>query len=238
MLDPNLRLLEEAAIKLAPFLQEIVFVGGVTLGLLITDKAAAPIRSTDDVDVIADIITYSDYIAFSERLREQHFTEDMSEEPLTCRWYHGRLKLDVLALREEVLGYTNIWYQGALDNAIPLTLPGGQIIRVITAPYFLGTKMEAFRRRGNMDFLASHDLEDFVAVIEGRSTLLQEIADSPSGLTEYLAEAVRGLLGESRFLDALPGFVLDDTRVPLTLERLNQLARLNPKGLSPRARRR
>jgi hypothetical protein len=51
MPDPNLRLLEEAASKLGPFLREIVFVGGVTLGLLITDKAAAPIRSTDDVDV-------------------------------------------------------------------------------------------------------------------------------------------------------------------------------------------
>jgi hypothetical protein len=36
MPDPNLRLLEEAATKLAPFLREIVFVGGVTLGLLIT----------------------------------------------------------------------------------------------------------------------------------------------------------------------------------------------------------
>src|ERR1700722_4450722 len=43
MPDPNLRLLEEAAKKLAPFLGEIVFIGGVTLGLLITDKAAAPI---------------------------------------------------------------------------------------------------------------------------------------------------------------------------------------------------
>jgi hypothetical protein len=60
MPDPNLRLLEEAAPKLAPFLREIVFVGGVTLGLLITDKAAAPIRSTDDVDVIAEILTYVD----------------------------------------------------------------------------------------------------------------------------------------------------------------------------------
>jgi hypothetical protein len=67
MPDPNLRLLEEAATQLAPFLREIVFVGGVTLGLLITDKAAAPIRSTDDVDVIAEILTYVDYIAFSER---------------------------------------------------------------------------------------------------------------------------------------------------------------------------
>src|SRR5580658_3916875 len=140
MPDPNLRLLEEAATQLAPFLREIVFVGGVTLGLLITDKAAAPIRSTDDVDVIAEILTYSDYIAFSERLREEHFTEDMSEEPLTSRWYHGDLKLDLLAMKEEVLGYTNIWYECALNNPISFTLPGGQTIMLITAPYFLGTK--------------------------------------------------------------------------------------------------
>jgi hypothetical protein len=38
MPDPNLPLLEDAARKLAAFLEEIVFVGGVTLGLLITDE--------------------------------------------------------------------------------------------------------------------------------------------------------------------------------------------------------
>ncbi len=226
MPDPNLRLLEEAATKLAPFLREIVFVGGATLGLLITDKAAAPIRSTDDVDVIAEILTYVDYIAFSERLRKAQFTEDTSEEPLTCRWFHGKLKVDVLALSKEVLGYTNIWYESALNHAISFVLPSGQPIRVITAPYFLGTKMEAFRGRGRMDFPASHDLEDFVAVIDGRNTILQETADAPSDLRQYLAEAARGLLNESRFLDALPGLVLDDGRVPLILQRLTQLTQL------------
>ena len=35
MPDPNLPMLEDAVRKLAPFLEEIVFVGGVTLGLLI-----------------------------------------------------------------------------------------------------------------------------------------------------------------------------------------------------------
>jgi hypothetical protein len=35
MPDPNLPLLEDAVHKLAPFLDEIVFVGGVTLGLLL-----------------------------------------------------------------------------------------------------------------------------------------------------------------------------------------------------------
>src|ERR1700690_1357078 len=89
MPDPNLPMLEDAVRKLAPFLDEIVFVGGVTLGLLITDRAAAPIRGTTDVDVIAEIITYADYIAFSERLRGAHFTEDAGERPLTCRWHNG-----------------------------------------------------------------------------------------------------------------------------------------------------
>jgi hypothetical protein len=179
------------------------------------------------VDVIAEILTYVDYIAFSERLRKAQFTEDTSEEPLTCRWFHGNLKLDVLALSKEVLGYTNLWYKSALDHAVPFVLPSGQPIRMITAPYFLGTKMEAFRGRGQMDFLASHDLEDFIAVIDGRSTILKEVADSPGDVREYLTEAATSLLSESRFLDAVPGFVLDYGRVPLILERLNQLSRLN-----------
>ncbi len=42
MADPNLPMLEDAARKLASLLNEIVFVGGITLGLLITDQAAAP----------------------------------------------------------------------------------------------------------------------------------------------------------------------------------------------------
>lgn len=225
MADPNLPLLEDAVRKLAPLLDEIVFVGGVTLGLLITDEAAAPIRGTNDVDVIAEIVTYADYIAFSDRLRAAHFTEDTD---LTCRWHNGTLTLDVLALSKDVLGFTNIWYESALRHASTVTLSRRQAIRVITAPYFLGTKMEAFRGRGRNDFQASHDLEDFVAVVEGRETLLQEIAESPQDLQDYLAEAAKSLLAESRFLDVLPGFVLDSERVPIIRERLAKIAACVP----------
>lgn len=152
MADPNLPLLQDAAGKLAPFLDEIAFVGGVILGLLIDDPAAAPIRGTTDVDVIAEIVTYADYLDFSERLRRAGFTEDTSERPLVCRWHHGNLTLDVLPLSKEVLGFTNRWYSSALEHAAILNLPSGESIRVITAPHFLGTKMEAFRGRGRMDF--------------------------------------------------------------------------------------
>jgi hypothetical protein len=84
--------------------------------------------------------------------------------------------------------------------------------------------MEAFRGRGRMDFQASHDLEDFVAVIEGRDTLLQEIEESPPELRRYLADAAKSLIQETRFLDVLPGFVLDSERVPLILDRLDAIA--------------
>jgi predicted nucleotidyltransferase len=225
MADPNLPLLQDAADKLSQFLNEIVFVGGVTLGLLIDDQAAAPIRGTTDVDVIAEIITYADYVEFSERLRQARFIEDGGEKPLACRWHHGNLTLDVLPLNKEVLGFTNRWYAPALEHATTLTLPSGKSIRVITAPFFLGTKIEAFRGRGNKDYQASHDLEDFIAVIEGRETVLTEIAGSPQDLRDYLAEAARALLSEPRFLDVLPGFVLDHERVPLIRDRLAAVAK-------------
>ena len=79
-----------------------------------------------------------------------------------------------------------------------------------------------------VDFQASHDLEDFVAVIEGREALLQEVAESPRVLRSYLAEVAESLLAEYRFLDVFPGFVLDSDRVPLIRERLALIAANTP----------
>ncbi len=85
MADPNLHFLEDAAAKLTPLLREVVFIGGATLGLLVTDEGAAPIRGTIDVDVIAEITTYADYTAFSGRLQALGFVEDAREGATICR---------------------------------------------------------------------------------------------------------------------------------------------------------
>jgi hypothetical protein len=75
----NLALLVEAARFLKPLLGELVFVGGSTTALLITDRAAAEVRPTYDVDAIAEISSYAAYAEFSERLRRCGFTEDTGE---------------------------------------------------------------------------------------------------------------------------------------------------------------
>jgi hypothetical protein len=52
----NLALLIDAATLLKPLLGELVFVGGSTTSLLITDKAAAEVPPTYDVDAIAETL--------------------------------------------------------------------------------------------------------------------------------------------------------------------------------------
>jgi hypothetical protein len=68
MPNSNLDLLTQMANRLGPLLPELVFVGGCTTGLFITD-AAADLRPTFDVDVIAEITSYPGYATFSDPLR-------------------------------------------------------------------------------------------------------------------------------------------------------------------------
>ena len=98
----NLQLLTEAARLLKPLLAELVFVGGSTTALLITDKAAAEVRPTYDVDAIAEITSYAAYADFSQRLRKCGFAEDISEGSPICRWRQEKTILDVMPLDENI----------------------------------------------------------------------------------------------------------------------------------------
>lgn len=228
MADPNLQLLVDAARLLIPLLNELVFVGGSTTGLLITDNGAGDVRPTFDVDAITEITSYADYVIFSERLRILGFTEDTSEDAPLCRWLHGETRLDVMPLDESILGFSNRWYEAALGSAQEYELEPDLHIRVVTAPYFCATKIEAFRGRGKGDYLSSHDLEDLITVVDGRSELVNELRSAPDDVRSYIAGAINQMLKTTDFMDALPGYLLPDaasqSRISLLLERLTEIS--------------
>jgi hypothetical protein len=227
--DTNRQLLLSAARLLRPLLEELVFVGGCATGLLITDEAVPSVRATIDVDAIAGITSYSEYVQFAERLRAVGFAEDSREGAPLCRWINGGVILDVMPLDQKILGFSNRWYREAMHAAEVLTLEPSLKIRGITAPFFLATKLEAFKGRGGRDYFASHDMEDLLSVIDGRPELLAEVRAAPDDLRAYLALEFRSLLRDSRFIDALPGHLLPDTasqsRIPMLLERIQELTR-------------
>jgi hypothetical protein len=227
MQDPNRALLEAAVRVLQPLLDEFVLAGGCATGLLITDPAAGGIRPTMDVDVITEVASYAEYASLSERLRHLGLSEDFSEGAPTCRWRYRELIIDVMPTDERVLGFSNRWYAPAMTAAQHVTVADFDV-RVVTPAYFLATKLEAFHGRGRRDYRGSPDLEDVVAVVDGRVELLQDVAEAPDDVRSYVAGEVGELLRTRAFVDALPGFLLPDSasqgRVPLLMERLRTLA--------------
>lgn len=227
MTDPNLTLLESAVRLLQPLLDELVFVGGCATGLFITDPAAGGIRPTKDVDTITEVSSYAEYATLSERLRALKLHEDHREGAPTCRWRYGDLTIDVMPTDESVLGFSNRWYEPAIASAQSVEIAGLNI-RLITPVYFLATKLEAFHGRGNDDYSGSHDLEDVIAVVDGRPEIVEEVRRAPSEVRTYIGSEMRLLLSMRAFVDGLGGFLLPDPasqeRLPILRDQLTALA--------------
>lgn len=209
MPDPNRAFFESVVRLLTPVLDEFVFVGGSTTGLFITDPAAGGIRPTKDVDAIVDVTSYAKYTALSERLRALGLAEDTTPGAPLCRWRRDDLIVDVMPVDEDVLGFSNRWYAAAIETAQIVDI-AGQDVRIVTPALFIATKLEAFHGRGANDVFASHDLEDIIAVVDGRSEIVDDVAAASTDVREYIGAEFRALLDNPDFTEALAGFLLPD----------------------------
>jgi hypothetical protein len=227
----NVENLATAARLLGELADEVVFVGGAATGLLLTDPAAPDVRPTLDVDVVVEVASRTAYYRFEERLREHGFLE-APEEEVICRWKHreGKIILDVMPTDEGILGFSNPWYLPAMRHAQTVEVEG-LTLRVISAPFFLGTKVVAFNspgRKGSGDFMASHDLEDLITVLDGRPEVVDEVRQAPEDLRTFLASTFAAWLDLDDFLDGLPGLLHPDpgsqARVPVILDRMRRIA--------------
>lgn len=227
--DPNILSVELVATALGDLKEELVLVGGCSVGLLITDQARPPVRQTIDVDLVAEVVSKTEYYALCEKLRTCGFKESADADHF-CRWHRGSLILDVMPSEESVLGHsTNRWYPQAVQNADRLTLDSGQEIFVISSPLFLATKLEAFYGRANGDY-GHHDMEDIINVVDGRPEIIDEVAAASNEVREYLRHEFDELLADTSFTDDIPQHFRPDptsqARVPIVIDRLRKLAGL------------
>ncbi len=209
---------------------KVVFLGGSVVSLLITETAIAGIRPTRDVDLIVETTNRSGFHDFEESLRKAGFNQILEDDPpIICRWRINSVVADIMPCDEAILGFANKWYKAAVKNYSIITLEDTEI-KVVTAPYFLATKIEAFLGRGNNDFMASHDLEDIITILDGRSEIVAEIKSAESKLQKYLGKIFRSWLQSRDFRNALPGLLASDIasqdRFPIVLLRMESIAKI------------
>lgn len=220
-------MLEQVAIALGPDLvAKSAFVGGCVVGLLLTDDyTKEQVRATDDVDLITDVLNRADYFQLAEELRKRGFKES-TEDDVLCRWRLRELIVDVMPTDEKILGFTNRWYKVAIDSAVTYELPGKKSIRVVSAPYFIATKIEAFYGRGKGDFLESRDIEDIITLVDGREELAHEIAQLGDELPNYIAKHFAEFLKIKDFEYAVQSAVEGDrVREQIVIDRFYDMSK-------------
>lgn len=223
----NLRMLEFVARKLGPLNDEVVYLGGCSTALFITDSLLLDVRPTKDVDCIVDIVSRSEYYRFAKKLEKQRFKQSMNESVI-CRWRYDDVILDVMPIDEEILTFGNRWYKEAIAKPIAHQLADDLIIKSITAPYLLATKIEAFNSRGDRDFLASYDFEDIINVISGRIEIVEEVNIENEELKKHLKNFFEEMLKDDEFITALPAHINEgpatEQRLKTVTDRIKKIA--------------
>lgn len=198
--------LETAAALLGPLLDEVVFVGGATVHLWITEPGAPPTRATEDVDVVCEVATRVKYHPLGDRLRERGFQEAM-DAPVICRWRSAdpQLVLDVMPTDPHILGFSNPWYGEAVSSAVTVVLGSGAEIRAAAPAVLVATKLCAWKGRAKGDLLGSLDVHDVLTLIDGRPELTQEVQAAPPALRTYVKEELIALRSQPYFDYAVDG---------------------------------
>lgn len=79
-------------------------------------------------------------------------------------------------------------------NAVDYVIDDHHTVRIFSAPYFIASKLQAFKNRGNNDGRVSTDFEDIIFVLDNRSTIWEEMKDADDEVRKFLLEEFKTLL--------------------------------------------
>ena len=199
----NKEALYQAATLLKDLNEQVVYVGGRIVGLLITDLIEDDVRPTYDIDVALDL-GKTDIVAhysLQKKLESLGFKPDVN---VNCRYVLDDFMIDVMYTDGALQGINSNWYQVGFDNALEIQIKDKKI-KILNAVYFIATKLEAFTDRAykNDDYWDCKDLEDIINVINGRPELLVEIMNSPKDVVQFISGYFKKLIEDPKWLEAI-----------------------------------
>ena len=172
--SPLVARIVSVARDLGSLANDVVFIGGAIAPLLHTDTRIPRVRPTKDVDGVVLSDNYGSGERLRAALRARGFTHDTSNTAHVHRWVTPRgVSFDLVLSGVHAGGSGNPWDAEAIASAIVATV-SDVTFRHAAAPAFIAMKLQAFSDRGNGDLRASHDIEDVLALIANRSSIVTD----------------------------------------------------------------
>lgn len=200
-----------------------VFTGGAVVGLLITDSAAPPPSRTKDIDVVLEIAGYGEFAAMEHSLRQAGFKQNWLDNVPIVAWHWRGVRVDFLPHKPMEMMKSNRWFPYLVDEAERIEILPGKFAWRASAPCFIATKLEAFFSRGRGDYLTSKDMEDILAVIDGREEFVEEMHTTARDVRGFITSAFRELMEVERFMECIPQIVPEEVREKIVLQRLRRI---------------
>jgi len=207
--------------------EHMVFIGGAMISVYTDDPAADEVRPTTDIDLTINLgDSYANFVKTEERLRELEFYPDPEGHSI-CSYKYKNIAIDIMPADDSPIGVSNSWYKPGFDYLEHVELKEGLTINILSAPYFLATKFEAFEERGGgVDYYGSHDFEDIVYVLDNRTTIVKEVRDADDKVKAFLVGNLQKLMADNQaevYLEAHISRLIVQERLPMLIEKINAI---------------
>jgi hypothetical protein len=163
--EVNLELLRRVAARLGRLREQVMFLGGTVLPLLVPEPLAADIRVAKDIDLMVHAGTKADLWAFEDQLWDAGLKR--ASTGAASKWRVEDLHVDVLTTEPDTVDFNNHWGLEAVREQRQRDIGGGLVINVIRSTHYLAVKIDAFYRRGDGNHQASTDIYDILLMLRG-----------------------------------------------------------------------
>jgi len=220
----NIQTIAEVAKGLQEMCQEMVFVGGAVISIYTDDEAAEEIRPTGDIDLTIQVTGYAGWVQMQERLSQLRFAADPNGHSICSYLYQG-IAVDIMPSEDGPFGPSNRWYKPGFDYLQKVLVNDEIEIQILSAPYFLATKLEAFNSRGG-DYRTSHDFEDIVYVIDNRIHIVDEICEADETVKTFIQNELLKIISNPYLEEIIRAQIhplIVDERYPIVLDKINKI---------------
>lgn len=219
-MNVNTYMVGKIARALGPLRDAVVFVGGATVNFYVADHYANDVRPTKDVDLVLEVLSFGELETLRENLIKLEFYQTI-EDDVPCRFGFEGISVDVMSTKSVGWAPANPWFELGYQHAISREIDG-MTIKILTLPFFLATKLAAFRSRST-DPRTSRDLEDLTFLLDIHPTWELEMQASPPILRTFLKAQFQWMLGDARLLEGIEGNLPPDrqaARLALLVKRM------------------